>query len=64
MKRLKKMMALLLVLTTFGCTSILAYAETTELLKTSGNGPYFLGAGIAVLVFIGVAIFCKFKGNQ
>ena len=33
-------------------------------LKQSNTLPYFVGAGIAVIVFIGVAVFCKFKGNR
>lgn len=28
------------------------------------NMPYYVGAGIAVLVFIGVTIFCKIKGRN
>ena len=32
--------------------------------KKSGNSPYFIGAGIAVLVFIGVAFYCKTNGNK
>ena len=28
------------------------------------NSPFFVGAGIALATFIGVAIFCKFKGNK
>lgn len=28
------------------------------------NIPYYVGAGIAVLVFIGVTIFCKIKGRN
>ena len=31
---------------------------------SGSNVPYFAGAGIAVLVFIGVAIFCKIKGRN
>ena len=30
----------------------------------STNTPYFIGAGIAVLVFIGVAFYCKYNGNK
>lgn len=30
----------------------------------SGNTPYFIGAGVAVLIFIGVAVFCKIKGKN
>ena len=56
------MIALLLMLAAFGCASVPAYAETAE--PPAGNGPYFLGAGIAVLVLIGVAIVCKFKGER
>lgn len=32
--------------------------------EQSGNTPYFIGAGVAVLVFIGVAVFCKIKGKN
>lgn len=32
--------------------------------ERDSNIPYFIGAGIAVLVFIGVAVFCKYKGNN
>ena len=56
------MIAPLLMLAAFGCASVPAYAETAE--PSAGNGPYFLGAGIAVLVLIGVAVFCKFKGDS
>ena len=61
MKKLKMMIAPLLMLAAFGCASVPAYAAAEPL---AGNGPYFLGAGIAVLVLIGVAIFCKFKGER
>ena len=64
MKKLKTMIAPLLMLAAFGCASAPAYAETTEPLAAAGNGPYFLGAVIAVLVLIGVAVFCKFKGDR
>ena len=30
----------------------------------SSNTPYFVGAVIAVLLFIGVAIYCKKHGNK
>jgi uncharacterized membrane protein len=30
----------------------------------SGNTPYFIGAVIAVLVFLGVAFYCKTNGNK
>ena len=30
----------------------------------SGNTPYFIGAGIAVLAFLGVFVFCKIKGKN
>ena len=62
MKKLKTMIAPLLMLAAFGCASVPAYAETAD--PPAGNGPYFLGAGIAVLVLIGVAVFCKFKGDS
>lgn len=32
--------------------------------QASDNTPYFVGAGIAVLVFVGVAVFCKIKGKN
>ena len=64
MKKLKMMIAPLLMLAAFGCASVPAYAATAEPPAAAGNGPYFLGAGIAVLVLIGVAVFCKFKGNR
>lgn len=60
----KKVIAPLLALVVLGCTSVAAYGETVDAVGMTGNGPYFVGAGIAVLVFIGVVIFCKFKGNQ
>lgn len=62
MKKLKTMIAPLLMLTAFGCASVPAYAAEPP--AAAGNGPYFLGAGIAVLVLIGVAVFCKFKGDR
>lgn len=31
--------------------------------KKSNNTPYFVGAVIAVIVFIGVALYCKFNGG-
>ena len=64
MKKLKMMIAPLLMLAAFGCASVPAYAETAEPLASAGNGPYCLGAGIAVLVLIGVAAFCRFKGDR
>ena len=63
MKKLKTMIAPLLTLAAFSCASVPAYAAA-EPLEAAGNGPYFLGAGIAVLVLIGVAVFCKFKGDR
>ena len=30
----------------------------------SSNTPYFVGAGIAILVFIGVAFYCKNNGHK
>ena len=39
-------------------------AEETLAEPQSGNTPYFIGAGIAVLVFIGVAFYCKTNGNK
>lgn len=46
-----------------------AAAEDKEVQQTneetrSSNAPYLIGAVIAVAAFIGVAIFCKFKGNR
>lgn len=39
--------------------------ETTpEKADDSSNTPYFIGAGIAVLVFLGVFVFCKIKGKN
>ena len=64
MKKLKTVMIPLLMLAVFGCASVPAYAETAEPLAAAGNGPYFLGAGIAMLVLIGVAAFCRFKGDR
>ena len=64
MKKLKTMIAPLLMLAAFGCASVPAYAETAESMAAAGNGPYFLGAGIAMLVLIGVAAFCRFKGDR
>lgn len=63
MKKLKTMIAPLLMLAAFGCAIVPAYAAA-EPPAAAGNGPYFLGAGIAVLVLIGVAVFCKFKGDR
>lgn len=31
---------------------------------TSSNAPFFTGAVIAVIVFAGIAVFCKVKGNK
>lgn len=42
-------------------------AEETQTAPTpqkSGNTPFFIGAGIAVLLFIGVALYCKANGNK
>lgn len=63
MKKLKMMIAPLLMLAAFGGTSVPAYAAA-EPPAAAGNGLYFLGAVIAVLVLIGVAVFCKFKGDR
>lgn len=30
----------------------------------SNNTPYFIGAGIAVLLFVGVALYCRANGNR
>jgi len=32
--------------------------------QKSNNTPFFIGAGIAVLLFIGVALYCKANGNK
>lgn len=32
--------------------------------EKSSNTPYLVGAVLAVILFIGVAVFCKFKGNR
>jgi len=32
--------------------------------QRSSNTPYFIGAGIAILLFISVAIYCKKHGNK
>ena len=39
-------------------------AEESSAAPESGNTPYFIGAAIAVLVFIGVAFYCKSNGNK
>ncbi len=41
-----------------------ATQETPAATPESGNTPYFIGAAIAVLVFIGVAFYCKSNGNK
>ena len=39
--------------------------ETAAAQSAGGsNIPYYVGAGMAVLVFIGVTIFCKIKGRN
>lgn len=38
--------------------------ETTPEKADSSNTPYFIGAGIAVLAFLGVFVFCKIKGKN
>ena len=39
--------------------------ETTpEIVDGGSNTPYFIGAGIAVLAFLGVFVFCKIKGKN
>jgi len=30
----------------------------------NSNAPFFTGAGIALLAFAGVAVFCRIKGNK
>lgn len=37
--------------------------QTQPVRKESNNTPYFVGAVIAVIVFIGVALYCKFNGD-
>lgn len=37
--------------------------QEEALAPRSSNTPYFIGAVIAVLVLIGVALYCKFNGN-
>jgi hypothetical protein len=32
--------------------------------KTGGNTPLFIGAGLAVLMFAGVAVYCKTHGKK
>jgi len=32
--------------------------------RQNNNTPYFIGAGIAVLLFIGVALYCRANGNR
>jgi hypothetical protein len=44
-------------------------AENTESLATEAppkksDAPLFVGAGISVIVFGGVVVFCKMKGNR
>jgi len=41
-----------------------ASAAETAPPKQSGNAPLFIGAGFAVLMFIGVALYCRTKGNK
>lgn len=37
-------------------------AATTK--PEKGNTPYFIGAGLALLLFVGVAFYCKTNGNK
>lgn len=32
--------------------------------RKNNNTPFFIGAGIAVLMFAGVAVYCKTNGNK
>jgi|GEM_PF-5728236 len=41
-----------------------AAAEEQPQPAKSSNTPYLVGAVLAVALFIGVAVFCKFKGNR
>lgn len=41
-----------------------AAAEEQPQSEKSSNTPYLVGAVLAVVLFIGVAVFCKFKGNR
>ena len=38
--------------------------QTDSAPQKSNNTPFFIGAGIAVLLFIGVALYCKANGNK
>jgi hypothetical protein len=40
-------------------------AETTEAPEhEKSNTPYFIGAGIALVLFAGVAVYCKSNGSK
>jgi len=39
-------------------------AEQQDEPQRKSNTPYFVGAGFAVLIFIGVAVVCKIKGRN
>lgn len=41
-----------------------AVAEEQPQPQKNSNTPYLVGAVLAVVLFIGVAVFCKFKGNR
>ena len=42
-----------------------AASENSSLPESAdNNAPFFAGAGIAILAFVGVIIFCKVKGNK
>lgn len=39
-------------------------AETASAPSKNNNTPFFMGAGIAVLMFVGVALYCKKNGHK
>ena len=43
---------------------IAALEEEQPPASKNTNTPYFIGAGIAVLLFIGVALYCRANGNR
>lgn len=42
----------------------IAPQEVQPVQRKSSNTPYLVGAGIAVLLFIGVALYCRANGNK
>ena len=44
--------------------SSIQQGDAAEQPDSGSNVPYFAGAGIAVLVFAGAAVFCKIKGKN